>query len=159
VDSIHAFKVTSIEGKDIDFADFKGKKILVVNVASQCGYTPQYEQLQALYEEFKDKLTIVGFPCDDFGEQEPGTNEEISAFCSSRYGVRFPLAAKISIKGPSPHPIYQWLTRKERNGQMDSEVRWNFQKYLIDERGRLVGSLAPSVTPFSEQILDWIGEG
>lgn len=154
--SIHQFKVRGIEGSEIDFAQFKGKKLIIVNVASQCGYTPQYQQLQELYDEFKDKLEIVGFPSNDFGGQEPGTNEEIQAFCEIRYGVTFPLSAKITIKGNLMHPVYQWLTQKSQNGVADSEVRWNFHKYLLDENGHLVKSLPSSVSPLDEQILDWL---
>lgn len=157
MNSIHPFKIEGIEDKEIDFAAFSGKKIIVVNVASMCGYTPQYQQLQALYEEFGDRLVIVGVPSNDFGGQEPGSNREIRTFCSANYGVSFPLAAKISVKRPSPHPLYAWLTRKDQNGVMDSEVRWNFQKYLLDEQGRLVKMLPSSVDPFDERILDWIG--
>ena len=156
MDSIHQFKVKGIEGKEIDFAQFKGKKIMVVNVASECGFTPQYQQLQELYEEFQDKLTIVGFPSNDFGGQEPGTNEEIRAFCTLRYGVDFPLAAKTRIKGSDKHPVYQWLTQKSKNGVADSEVQWNFYKYLLDENGHLVQSFPSSVSPLDEKILDWL---
>ncbi len=157
MNSVHQFKIEGIEDNEIDFAAFRGKKIIVVNVASQCGYTSQYQQLQALYEEYSDRLVIVGVPSNDFGGQEPGSNGEIRAFCSANYGVSFPLAAKISIKGPSPHPLYEWLTRQTQNGVMDSEVRWNFQKYLLDEQGRLVKALPSSVEPFDEQVLEWIG--
>lgn len=129
---------------------------MVVNVASECGFTPQYQQLQELYEEFHDKLTIVGFPSNDFGGQEPGTNEEIRAFCTRRYGVDFPLAAKITIKGSEKHPVYQWLTQKSKNGVADSQVQWNFYKYLLDENGHLVQSFPSSVSPLDEQILDWL---
>ena len=115
---------------------FKGKKIMVVNVASECGYTPQYQQLQELFEEFEDKLIIVGFPSNDFGNQEPSSNAEIKTFCSLKYGVTFPMAAKISIKGNSSHPIYQWLTTADANKKLDSEVKWNFNKYLLDENGQ-----------------------
>ncbi len=154
--SIHQFKVQGIEGEEIDFAQYKGKKIMVVNVASECGYTPQYQQLQALCKEFQDKLAIIGFPSNDFGGQEPGTNEEIRAFCTRRFGVYFPLTVKIKIKGSDIHPVYQWLTQKSQNGVADSEVRWNFQKYLLDEDGHLIKSLPPSVSPLDEEILDWL---
>ena len=157
MNSIHQFKIEGIEDNEIDFAAFRGKKIIVVNVASECGYTSQYQQLQALYEEFGDRVVVVGIPTNDFGGQEPGTNLEINAFCSAQYGVRFPLAAKTSIKGPSPHPLYEWLTHADRNGVMDSAVSWNFQKYLLDEQGRLVTMLPSSVEPLDEQVLDWIG--
>ena len=154
--SIHQFKVEGIDGKVIDFADFKGKKMMVVNVASECGYTPQYQQLQELYGEFNDKFVIIGFPSNDFGKQEPGTNEEIQAFCSMRYGVKFPMAAKISVKGENKHPVYQWLTDHTPNAQDDKEVKWNFQKYLLDETGQLIAIHPSSVSPVDEVILDWI---
>ncbi len=154
--SIHPFKVEGIEGKEIDFSQWKGKKVMIVNVASECGYTPQYQQLQALYEAFQHKLAIVGFPCNDFGGQEPGDEEEIKAFCTKRYGVTFPLAAKITIRGANAHPIYNWLTQQSQNGVMDSEVSWNFQKYLLDENGYLVKILPPSTNPLDEQVLDWL---
>lgn len=153
--SIHDFKIKSIEGAEIDFADFKGKKILVVNVASECGYTPQYQQLQELYDNFKEKLVVVGMPCNDFGGQEPGSDSEIQSFCSVRYGVTFPLATKINIL-KNTHPIYQFLTRKSENGLEDSEVRWNFQKYLLDENGFFVKILPPSVSPLDDEILNCV---
>lgn len=154
--SIHEFRVAGIGGKDIDFASFKGKKILVVNVASECGYTPQYQQLEELYEEFEEKLVIVGFPSNDFGGQEPGTDEEIHTFCKVNFGVKFPLASKVAIKKDPVHPIFQWLTKKEYNGVMDSEVAWNFQKYLLDENGMLVANHPSAVSPLDEEILNWI---
>ena len=154
--SIHQFKVEGIDGKVIDFADFKGKKMMVVNVASECGYTPQYQQLQELYEEFYDKFVIIGFPSNDFGKQEPGTNEEIKAFCSTRYRVKFPMAAKTSVKGENKHPVYQWLTGQAPNASEDHEVKWNFQKYLLDETGQLIATHPSSVSPIDEVVLDWI---
>ena len=154
--TIHQFKVEGIDGSEIDFAAFKGKKIMVVNVASECGFTSQYQQLQELFEEFGNKLIIVGFPSNDFGNQEPGSNAEIKIFCSLNYGVTFPMAAKISIKGNNSHPIYKWLTTKEANKKMDSEVEWNFNKYLLDDNGQLVDFYPSSVDPFDERILDWI---
>jgi glutathione peroxidase len=154
--TIHQFKVEGIDGNEIDFAAFKGKKIMVVNVASECGYTPQYQQLQEIFEEFADKLIIVGFPSNDFGNQEPGTNAEIKTFCSLKYGVTFPIAAKISIKGNNSHPIYKWLTTKEANKKIDSEVAWNFNKYLLDKNGQLVDFYPSAVDPFDERILNWI---
>jgi glutathione peroxidase len=156
VSSIHKFKVEGIRGEGIDFAAFQGKKLMVVNVASACGYTSQYQQLQELYTAFQDRLVVVGFPSNDFGGQEPGTNEEISQFCTSRFGVSFPLAAKVRIKSPSC-PIYEWLTKKELNGVMDSEVRWNFHKFLLDEAGRLEHALPSAVSPLDEEILEWLG--
>ena len=154
--SIHEFSVEGIGGKEIDFAQFSGKKILIVNVASECGYTPQYQQLEELYEAFADKLAIVGFPSNDFGGQEPGSNEEIHSFCTLNYGVKFPIAAKVAIIQPPVHPIYQWLTNKTYNGVMDSEVAWNFQKYLLDENGVLVNTYPSAVSPLDERILDWV---
>ena len=154
--SIHQFKAEGIGGNEIDFSDFKGKKIMVVNVASECGYTPQYQQLQEIYDEFKDKLVIVGFPSNDFGMQEPGSNAEIKTFCSLKYRVTFPLAAKISIKGNNNHPIFKWLTKKEANNKFDSEVEWNFYKYLLDENGQLVDFYPSAVNPLDERIINWI---
>lgn len=137
--TIYEFKVAGLEGGKIDLAKYKGKKILIVNTASKCGYTPQYAELQAASEKYKGKLVIVGFPSNDFGAQEPGTDQEISDFCQKNYGVTFPMAAKISVKGQEMAPIYHWLTEKKYNNFKDSEVRWNFQKYLIDEKGNLIG--------------------
>ncbi len=151
--SIHQFRVEGIDGREISFEDFKGKKLLVVNVASECGYTFQYQQLQELYTEFNDKLEIIGFPSNDFGNQESGTNAEISTFCTLNYGISFPMAAKVKIK---ENPVYQWLTQKALNGETDSEVKWNFQKYLIDEKGRLVTYYPSSTNPIDEKIIDWI---
>lgn len=158
MDSIHRFKVEGIAGNKIDFADFKGKKILVVNVASECGYTPQYAQLQELYETHKDKLIIVGLPSNDFGGQEPGSNAEIAHFCKMRYGVSFPMTEKIHIKGPEIHPLYHWLTHKSENGVMDSEVKWNFQKYLLNETGQLIGIFPASLNPLEDSLLSQISE-
>lgn len=151
--SIHQFKVEGIGGEAINFADFEGKKIIVVNVASECGFTPQYQQLQELYSEFKDKLVVIGFPSNEFGGQEPGTNIEIRSFCEVNYGVDFPLTTKITIP---TEPIYQWLCQKKLNGVMDSEVKWNFQKYLLNETGALVHVYPSAVSPLDERILDWI---
>ena len=153
--SIHKFKVDGIRGAEIDFAQFRGRKIIVANVASQCGYTPQYQQWQELYEEFKDSLVIVGFPCHAFGGQEAGSNEEIKEFCTVNYGVSFPMSAKIGIKRKA-HPIYEWLTNKALNGVEDSAVQWNFHKFLLDEEGRLVKSLSSSISPFDEVIMEWV---
>jgi glutathione peroxidase len=156
VNAIYQFKIKGLEDNDINFARFKGKKILIVNVASECGFTPQYQQLQELYDHFKDLLIIVGIPSNDFGGQEPGSNEEIRLFCTSRYQVSFPMAAKIRIKGPDPSPLYQWLTQKSLNGVADSEVQWNFYKYLIDEEGRLVGHYPSTTSPLDDKIIDWV---
>jgi glutathione peroxidase len=151
--SIHSFKVKSIDGKEIDFASFKGKKILVVNTASKCGYTPQYEALEKVYEQYKDKLVIIGFPCNQFGGQEPGTNEEIVSFCKKNYGVTFPLADKIDVKGASIAPIYQWLTQKSKNGVVDASISWNFNKFLLDENGKMIAYFPSNITPESPEIL------
>ena len=146
--SIHQYKIKSLTGREIDFSAFAGKKILIVNVASECGFTPQYAQLQELYEHFSDKIAVVGFPCNDFGGQEPGDAAAIHNFCSVNYGVTFPLTEKVAILGKSPHPIYKWLTSKSKNGVLDSEVSWNFQKYLLDEEGKLVKMLPSNISPF-----------
>ena len=135
---------------------FKGKKILVVNTASQCGYTPQYEGLQKLYEQNKNKLVIVGFPANNFMGQEPGTDTEINQFCKSRYGVTFPLASKISVKGNDMAPIYKWLTSKAENGVLDATISWNFNKFLLDENGKMIAYFGSKITPDSEEILKYL---
>lgn len=150
--SIYDFKVAGLEGGTIDFSKFRGKKILIVNTASECGNTPQYADLEKLHEKYKDKLVIVGFPANDFGAQEPGSNQEIATFCKKNYRVKFPMAAKISVKGDEKAPIYQWLTEKKYNGYMDSDVKWNFQKYLINEKGELVAIFAHRTNPSSEEV-------
>ena len=150
--TIYDFKVASLNGGTIDFADFKGKKILIVNTASKCGFTPQYDDLQALYEKYKDRLVIVGFPANNFFSQEPGSNETIDAFCKKNYGVSFPMAAKISVKGNSIAPIYKWLCNKSENGVMDAKISWNFNKFLLDENGKLIGHFKSKVKPMSEEI-------
>lgn len=150
--SIYDFKVEGLEGDTIDFSAFKGKKILIVNTASECGFTPQYEGLEALYKQHKGKLVIVGFPANNFGAQEPGSNSDIAAFCQKNYGVSFPMAAKISVKGDDAAPIYQWLTRKEYNGYKDNTVMWNFQKYLINEKGQLVQVFSSMTKPNNASI-------
>lgn len=154
--SIHQFTVKSIEGGTINFASFKGKKILIVNTASQCGYTPQYEGLQKLYETHKDKLVVVGFPANNFMGQEPGSDNEISEFCKARYGVTFPLASKISVKGSDMAPIYQWLTSKAKNGVLDASISWNFNKFLLDENGKMIAYFGSKVKPDSEEILQYL---
>ncbi len=141
--TIYDFKVTALDGTTIDFSKYKGKKILIVNTASQCGNTPQYADLEAMYEKYKGKLVIIGFPANNFGAQEPGSDKEISAFCTKNYGVSFPMASKISVKGNDMAPIYHWLTEKQYNGFQDSEVKWNFQKYLLDEKGQLIAVFQP----------------
>lgn len=155
--SIHQYKAETLSGGTFDFSKLKGKKIMVVNTASKCGLTPQYEQLEMIYERYKDKnFVIVGFPANNFGEQEPGTNEEIGAFCQKNYGVTFPMMAKISVKGDDMNEIYQFLTQKKKNGVQDSEVKWNFQKYLIDENGQLVKVISPETLPTDDAIISWI---
>lgn len=153
----YSFAVTDINGDDYKFDQLKGKKVLVVNTASKCGFTPQYEDLQELYDQYKEKgLVIVGFPANNFGKQEPGTNEEIVEFCSKNYGVTFPMMSKISVKGDDMHPLYKWLTSKELNGKEDSDVRWNFQKYLIDENGELVTHFSSKTKPFDPSIIEML---
>lgn len=154
--TIYAFKVPSIEGGTIDFSKYKGKKILVVNTASKCGFTPQYEGLEKLYKENKDKLVIVGFPANNFGQQEPGSNEEIQQFCKVRYGVTFPLAGKVDVVGENEHPLFKWLTSKEENGVLDATIAWNFTKFLLDENGKLIASFPSKVTPDSEEIAKYL---
>jgi glutathione peroxidase len=155
--SFHDFTVEDIAGNKFELARLKGKKVLVVNTASKCGLTPQYEQLQKLYDTYGgENFVIIGFPANNFREQEPGSNEEIAQFCQVNYGVTFPMMSKISVKGDDMHPLYQWLTQKSKNGVMDSEVAWNFQKYLIDENGKLVEMVAPKVKPDDEKIVSWI---
>ncbi len=155
--SFHDFTVTDINGKFYDLSRLKGKKVLVVNVASKCGLTPQYDQLQELYEKYKDKnFTIIGFPCNNFGKQEPGTHEEIQEFCRINYGVTFPLMSKIDVKGESKAQVYKWLTEKAGNGKADAEVQWNFQKFMIDEDGNWVDYIPPQESPMSEKIIGWI---
>lgn len=158
-EQIYQFKVADLYGNPFDFSSLKGKKIMIVNTASECGLTPQYAQLQELYDEFKDKnFTIVGFPANNFGRQEPGTNSQIASFCKENYGVTFPMMGKISVKGDDIHEVYQFLTEKSRNGLEDSEVQWNFQKYLLDEQGHLVRVIAPKTLPIDESIINWIKE-
>ena len=156
-ETIYQFKVTDIEGNTFDFSTLKGKKILIVNTASKCGLTPQYEQLQALYDKYKNQnFVIVGFPANNFLSQEPGTNTEIATFCQKNYGVTFPMMAKISVKGKDIHPVYQFLTQKAKNGLEDSKVKWNFQKYLINENGELAKVISPRTLPTDAEIVNWI---
>lgn len=157
--NIYQFKVEDLSGKTFDFSTLKGKKILVVNTASKCGLTPQYKDLEKIYKEYTDKgFVIVGFPANNFGHQEPGSNAEIESFCEKNYGVTFPMMSKISVKGSDMHPIYQFLTQKAKNGLQDSEVQWNFQKYLISEKGELEKVIAPEVLPTDDSIISWIKE-
>ncbi len=154
--SIHSFKVKSIDGGQIDFSKYKGKKIMVVNTASKCGYHPQYEQLQKVYSQYKDKLVIIGFPCNQFGGQEPGSNQEIVEFCQKNYGVNFPLADKVDVKGSTQSPIYQWLTQKAKNGVLDATIGWNFNKFLLDENGKMLAYFPSNVKPDSDTILSYL---
>jgi len=150
--TIYDFKVESLSGGTIDFAKFKGKKILIVNTASKCGFTPQYEGLEELYKKYQDKLVIVGFPANNFGGQEPGTNTEIVEFCKKNYGVTFPMAAKISVKGDDTAPIYKWLCSKSENGVLDATITWNFNKFLLDENGNIIAKFDSKVTPMSDEL-------
>lgn len=155
--TIYQFKVEDLSGNEFDFSTLKGKKIIVVNTASKCGLTPQYKDLEAIYEQYKDKnLVVVGFPANNFMSQEPGTNKEIETFCKQNYGVSFPMMSKISVKGKDMHPLYQFLTEKSKNGLQDSEVEWNFQKYLINEKGELDKVISPRVLPTDNEIVNWI---
>jgi glutathione peroxidase len=155
--NLHGFVVMDIEGKSFNLSALKGKKVLVVNTASKCGLTPQYEELEKLYQTYKDKnFIIIGFPANNFMKQEPGTNEEIAEFCQKNYGVSFPMMAKISVKGDDIHPFYQWLTQKAKNGKEDADVQWNFQKFMIDESGNWVGYVSPKTKPFDNKIVSWI---
>ena len=155
--TIYQFKVEDLSGKEFDFADLKGKKIMIVNTASKCGLTPQYKDLEILYKEFKSKnFVIVGFPANNFGGQEPGTDKEIGEFCAKNYGVTFPMMSKISVKGSDMHPLYQFLTQKAKNGLQDSNVEWNFQKYLLNEKGELEQVVAPQTLPSAASIAQWI---
>ena len=152
--NLHSFKAKTLEGKEFDFASLKGKKVLIVNTASECGYTPQYKELQSLYVKYSSKnFVIIGFPCNDFGGQEPGTGAEIKSFCQKNYGVTFQMMEKVSI---ASSPVYKWLTTKTENGVLDAVVKWNFNKFLIDEKGNLVKYLPSSVKPMDAEITNWI---
>ena len=156
-ENIYQFKVEDIEGNTFDFATLKGKKIMVVNTASKCGLTPQYKDLQALYDKYKDQnFVIVGFPANNFASQEPGNNEEIATFCERNYGVTFPMMSKISVKGDDMHPLYLFLTQKDKNGVEDSDVSWNFQKYLINENGEVEKVISPKTLPSDASVVNWI---
>ncbi len=155
--TFYDFKATSIDGQPFDLSTLKGKKVLVVNVASRCGYTPQYAQLEELYKKYIEKnFVIIGFPANNFMSQEPGTNAEIKEFCTSKYQVTFPMMAKISVKGNDIDPLYSWLTSKDQNGVLDAPVKWNFQKFMIDEQGQVVDFAAPGEKPFDDKIINWI---
>ncbi len=155
--TLHSYKIKALDSdKVIDLSSFKGKKILVVNVASKCGYTPQYEDLQKLSTMYADKLVVVGFPCDQFGGQELDTELEIKQFCSGKYNVTFPITTLVEVKGDNQHPIYQWLTKKSMNGVGDYEIAWNFNKFLIDENGKLLEYFPSKVKPMDENILKYL---
>lgn len=155
--TIYQFKVEDLYGKPFDFSSLRGKKIMIVNTASKCGLTPQYKELEALYKEYSAKgFVIVGFPANNFASQEPGTNEEIATFCQLNYGVTFPMMSKISVKGSDMHAVYKFLTQKAKNGLQDSEVEWNFQKYLLNEKGELVKVIAPKTLPSDPEVVNWI---
>ncbi len=154
---LYDFKATSLDGQSFDLASLKGKKVMVVNTASKCGLTPQYASLQKLYEKYKDKnFVIVGFPANNFASQEPGSNKEISEFCTKNYGVTFPMMSKISVKGDDIDPLYKWLTNKAENKVLEAPVQWNFQKFLIDEKGQLAYVAFPKELPDEDKIIKWI---
>ena len=155
--TLYDFKVADIDGKEFDMKQLKGKKVLIVNVASECGYTPQYKELQKLYTTYKDSnFILLGFPSNDFGQQEPGTAAEIKAFCEKNYGVTFPLMSKITVSGKEIHPLYKWLTAKNENGISDEQVKWNFNKFMICEEGTFAGYLHSKIKPMDKVITDWI---
>jgi len=156
-ESIYQFEVNDLYGENFDFSSLKGKKLMVVNTASECGLTPQYEDLQKLYDTYKDKnFMIIGFPANNFGGQEPGSDAQIASFCKENYGVSFPMMSKISVKGDDMHEVYQFLTKKEKNGLQNSEVAWNFQKYLLNEKGELIRVVQPRTLPTDPSIINWI---
>ncbi|OXE95741.1 glutathione peroxidase [Flavobacterium araucananum] len=156
-ENIYQFKVQDLSGDTFDFASLKGKKVMIVNTASKCGLTPQYKDLEAIYKEYKDKgFVIVGFPANNFASQEPGTNKEIETFCQQNYGVTFPMMDKVSVKGDDMCDVYKFLTQKAKNGLQDSDVEWNFQKYLINEKGELVKVIKPRTLPTDPEVINWI---
>jgi glutathione peroxidase len=155
--TLHDFTVNTLEGETFPLSQLKGKKVMVVNTASKCGLTPQYELLEKLYKQYgSNNFVIIGFPANNFLSQEPGTNADIREFCSQNYGVTFPMMAKLSVKGNDIHPLYKWLTTKTENGVLDAEITWNFQKFLIDENGKVIMSISPRQKPDSEEIINWI---
>jgi glutathione peroxidase len=149
---IYDFKVKGLDGKQLDLAAYKGKKLLIVNTASECGYTPQYADLQALYDKYKDKLVVIGFPANNFGKQEPGSNSEIQTFCKKNYGVTFPMAEKVSVKGDDIHPLFKYLTEEAEKMGFKDPIKWNFTKFLVDEQGKLIAVYPSKVKPMSEEI-------
>ncbi|MEQ8324343.1 MAG: glutathione peroxidase [Vicingaceae bacterium] len=150
--SIYDISIQTLMGEELDLSQFRGKKMLIVNVASECGFTPQYEDLQKLNEEYGEKIVVIGVPCNQFGGQEPGEAAEIQKFCSTNYGVSFVMTEKVEVKGENQHPLYQWLTDESMNGVKSSTVRWNFQKYLINENGQLIDFYYSVTNPLSEKI-------
>lgn len=155
--TLYDFSVKTIDGKNFDFSTLKGKKVLIVNTASNCAFTSQYKKLQALYEEYGGEyFEIIGFPCNDFGKQEPGSNEEINSFCEKNYGVTFQMMEKITVKGDDIHPLYKWMTSKEENGAVNTSVKWNFQKFLVDEKGQVVDYAFPTTSPTGNKITKWL---
>jgi glutathione peroxidase len=152
MESLYNIALTDIYGESIDLSQYRGKKILFVNVASKCGFTTQYDGLQELHKTYKDKLVVIGLPCNQFGSQEPGTEAQIENFCRSNYGVDFQMTSKIEVKGDQQHPLYQWLTTETINGKMNSSVKWNFQKYLVDEQGELIDYFYSLTKPMSKKI-------
>ncbi len=156
-ETIYQFKVKDLEGNLFDFSTLKGKKILIVNTASKCGLTPQYAELEELYKNYSSEgFVVIGFPANNFASQEPGTDSEIGTFCQKNYGVTFPMMSKVSVKGNDMCDLYKFLTQKSKNGLKDSDVEWNFQKYLINEKGELEMVIAPNITPMSEEIVSWV---
>lgn len=155
--SFYDFVVKDIDGKEFALSSLKGKKVMVVNTASKCGLTPQYAKLEQLYKTYGGKdFIILGFPANNFMKQEPGSDAQIKSFCTEEYGVSFPMMSKISVKGDDMHPLYHWLTEKDKNGLEDSKISWNFQKYLIDENGKLVKVISPRTDPLDDEIVNWI---
>ena len=150
--NLYDIQINSLQGKPINFGDYKGKHILFVNVASKCGFTPQYKDLEKLYQEYQDDLMVIGVPCNQFGNQEPGSSDEIQEFCQVNYGVSFLITEKIDVKGSNQHPLYAWLTNKQNNGKKSSTVRWNFQKYLVDTEGKLIDFYYSITKPTSSKI-------
>ena len=152
--SFHDLVATTLEGDEFAFDQLQGKRVLIVNTASKCGFTPQYESLETLHQRYGDQgLVILGFPCNQFGKQEPGSSDDIRSFCSKNYGVSFQMMEKIDVKGDNQHPVYAWLTRKELNGAGDHSVRWNFHKFLVNEKGELVAALGSGADPLGDEIL------
>src|SRR3954465_7713696 len=154
--SIYDFKAPGLSGGTIDFSAYKGKKIMIVNTASKCGNTPQYADLEKLYEKYKDKLVIIGFPANNFGQQEPGTNEEIGEFCKKNYGVSFPMAEKVSVKGEDIHPLFQYLVDEAAKMGVQDPIKWNFTKFLLDEHGKLIAVIHNKVNPMSEEVTKYL---